>query len=175
MEYKIEKKPAMTLTGFKRHFSGSPAERGDQECDFYLNTRVNQYLLVGLAGDSETFYNVMTNFGDEGYDFYIAAKLSKKKTENLAAFIGEDAKRYENIPIPEQLYLICETERCVYPTMVFEELRRRMVSELLPSMDYELSDAPEICIHHWFTDDEDPKVRETRYAELWLPIEKKKA
>ena len=135
MEYKVEKKPAMTLTGFKRRFSGSPAERADQECDFYLSTRTNQYLLKGLARDCETFYNVMTNFDDEGYDFYIAARLNKAKTEKLADYIGEDAGRYEAIPIPEQLYLICETERCEYPTMVFEELRRRMVSELLPSMD----------------------------------------
>ena len=173
MEYKVEKKPAMTLTGFKRRFSGSPAERADQECDFYMSTRTNQYLLKGLARDADTIYNVMTNFDDEGYDFYIAARLNKAKTEKLADFIGEDAGRYEAIPIPEQLYLICETERCEYPTMVFEELRRRMVSELLPSMDCELAEAPEVCIYHWFTDDEDPTVKDTRYAELWLPIRKR--
>ena len=173
MEYKVEQKPAMTLTGFKRRFSGSPAERADQECDFYLSTRTNQYLLKGLARDADTIYNVMTNFDDEGYDFYIAARLNKAKTEKLADFIGEDAGRYEAIPIPEQLYLICETERCEYPTMVFEELRRRMVSELLPSMDCELAEAPEVCIYHWFTDDEDPTVKDTRYAELWLPIRKR--
>ena len=80
MEYKVEKKPAMTLTGFKRRFSGSPAERSDQECDFYLSTRTNQYLLKGLARDADTIYNVMTNFDDEGYDFYIAARLNKAKT-----------------------------------------------------------------------------------------------
>lgn len=173
MEYKVEKKPAMILTGFKRRFSGSPAERADQECDFYLSTRTNQYLLKGLARDSDTIYNVMMNFDDEGYDFYIASKLNKAKTENLAEFIGEDARRYEAIPIPEQLYLICETERCEYPTMVFEELRRRMVSQLLPSMELELVQAPEICIYYWFHDDEDPTVKDTRYAELWLPIRKK--
>ncbi|MBR3474162.1 MAG: AraC family transcriptional regulator [Oscillospiraceae bacterium] len=175
MEYKIDKKPAMVLTGFKRHFSGTPAEREDQECDFYMSTRTNQYLLRGLARDCETFYNVMTHFDDEGYDFYIAAKLNKAKTENLAESIGEDAKRFERIPIPEQLYLICETERCEYPTMVFETLRRRMVGELLPATDYELAEAPELCIYHWFTDDEDSSVKNTRYAELWLPIRKKEA
>lgn len=173
MEYRIEQKQALVLTGFKRHFSGTPAERGDQECDFYMSTRTNQYLLKGLARDSDTIYNVMTNFGDEGYDFYIAARLNREKTGNLAGSIGEDAARFETIPIPEQLYLICETERCEYPTMVFEELRRRMVSEWLPSSDYELTRAPEICIYHWFYDEDDPAVKETRYAELWLPIGKK--
>ena len=175
MEYRMEKKPGMVLTGFKRHFSGSPAEREDQECEFYLGTRTNQYLLKGLARDCDTIYNVMTDFDDEGYDFYIAARLNREKTENLAGTIGEDAARFETIPIPEQLYLICETERCEYPTMVFEELRSRMVSEWLPSSDYELTRAPEICIYHWFYDEEDPAVKNTRYAELWLPIVKKNA
>lgn len=175
MDYRIEKKPALVLTGFKRRFSGTPAEREDQECDFYLSTRTNQYLLRGLARDCDTFYNVMTDFDDEGYDFYIAAKLNKAKTEDLASFIGEDAKRYETIPIPEQLYLICETERCEFPTMVFEALRRRMVTELLPAADCELAQAPELCIYHWFTDEENPAVKDTRYAELWLPIRKKEA
>ena len=123
-------------------------------------------------GKSDCFYIYVID-DDEGYDFYIAARLSKAKTENLAEFIGEDARRYETIPIPEQLYLICETERCEYPTMVFEDLRRRMVSELLPSMDCELVQAPEVCIYYWFTDDENPAVKDTRYAELWLPIRKR--
>ena len=175
LDYRIETRPAMTLTGFKRRFSGTPAERSDQECDFYLSTRTDQYLLKGLARDCETFYNVMTNFDDEGYDFTIAAKLNRPKTEDLASFIGEDARRFEQISIPEQLYLICETERCEYPTMVFEKLRRRMVSEWLPGTGYELARAPEICIYHWYTDDEDPTVKDTRYAELWLPIRKKEA
>lgn len=173
MEYQIEKKPSMILTGFKRHFSGTPAERGDQECEFYMNTRTNQYLLRGLARDCETFYNVMTNFGDEGYDFYIAAKLNRAKTEKLSDFIGEDAGRFETIPVPEHFYLICETERCEYPTMVFEDLRRKMVGELLAATDYELAKAPEVCIYHWYTDEEKPEINKTRYAELWLPIQKR--
>ena len=45
------------------------------EGKFYLSTRVNQFILNGLSKDCETCYNVITNFGDDGYDYYIAAKL----------------------------------------------------------------------------------------------------
>lgn len=94
MDYRIEQKPELVLTGFKRRFTGTPAEREDQECDFYLSTRGNQYMLKGMARDLDTFYNVMTNFGDDGYDFYIAAKLREGMTEKLGEILGaEDAVR----------------------------------------------------------------------------------
>lgn len=70
MDYKIEKKPAMTLVGYKRRFTGTPAQRTDQEADFYGSTRTNQYILWGLSHDCNTTYNIMQNFDDEGYDFW---------------------------------------------------------------------------------------------------------
>lgn len=33
MNYRIEKKPAMTLTGFKKRFEGTPLDRRDRSCD----------------------------------------------------------------------------------------------------------------------------------------------
>ena len=51
MNYRIEEKPEMILTGYKKRFSGTPAERSEQECDFYVTTRVNQFILQGLAKD----------------------------------------------------------------------------------------------------------------------------
>ena len=57
--------------------------------------------------------------------------------------------------------------------MVFEDLRRKMVGELLPATDYELAKAPEVCIYHWFTDDEKPESTRPAYADLWLPIRKR--
>lgn len=178
MNYRIEEKPEMILTGYKRKFIGTPAEREDQESGFYVTTRANQYILKGLSKDYETQYNVMTNFDDEGYDFYIASRLDKWHTENLAKALGseEDAMRFEQIIIPKGLYLICETVRCEYPTMIQMELRKRAVTEWLPSSGYELNKAPEISVIHWF-----PKHRaseanqyQSRYIELWLPIIPKK-
>ena len=173
MDYRIENKPELVLTGFKRRFTGTPAEREDQECDFYLSTRGNQYMLKGMARDLETFYNVMTNFGDDGYDFYIASQLNEEKTWHLDEVLGaEDAKRFEHVTIPARQYLICETERAEYPTELFEDLRRRVVSEWLPSSGYELVDAPEVSVYHWYFKEGDDAVNHSRFVELWLPVEK---
>lgn len=102
MDYRIEEKPEMILTGFKRFFTGTPAERAVQEENFYVTTRLNQYALSGLAGDHVTRYGIMTDFREEGYDFYIASQLGKWEREHLAEELGneEDAKRFENITIP---------------------------------------------------------------------------
>lgn len=174
MNYRIEEKKAMTLTGYKRHFTGTPAKREEQEADFYVTTRVNQYILKGLSHDCDTGYNVMMNFGDDGYDFYIASLLDEWSTNHLDLELGaEDAKRFEKIYVPKCLYLICETERTRYPVTLYEDLRRRAVSEWLPSSGYQLADAPELSIFHWFHEHGNDAVNNSRYIELWLPIEKK--
>ena len=173
MDYRIEKKPEMVLTGYKRRFTGTPAARSEQESAFYVSTRVNQYILKGISRDCDTGYNIISGFDDEGYDFYIASMLDEWSTENLDKVLGaEEAKRFEKIVVPEGLYLICETERTKYPTTVFEELRRKAVSEWLPASDYELADAPEISVHHWFWKPGDAQVNNSRFIELWIPIEK---
>lgn len=170
MDYRIEKKEKFTLVGYKRRFTGSLDKRLEQEGDFYMSTRFTQYALEGMARDCDTNYNVMTNFADDGYDFYIAAKLSDSMMEYYEYDLGEDAKRFEKIEIPAGLYLICETERCEYPTMKMEDLRRKAVSEWLPSSGYELTEAPELSVYHWYcTEGYDPN---SRYVELWLPITK---
>ena len=135
---------------------------------FYVTTRLNQYVLKGLAGDNVTSYGVMTNFREEGYDFYIAAQLGQWEREHLELELGnaEDAKRFENIMIPAHTYVVCETERCVYPTTVFEKLRKKIVEEWLPSSGYMLAEAPEVSVAHWFRKPDNEK----RYIELWLPV-----
>ena len=168
MNYRLEEKQEMVFTGYKRFFAGTPGERAEQEEKFYMTTRLNQYVLSGLSGDSITCYSVMTNFQETGYDFYIAARLGEWEREHLEQMLGnaEDAARFENITIPAGTYVVCETERCKYPTMVYEDLRRRIVEEWLPSSGYLLAEAPEISVTHWFSDPD----REKRYIELWIPV-----
>lgn len=173
MNYKMEEKPELVLTGYKRHFTGTPAKRSEQEEAFYLETRINQYALHGLARDCATNYNVITNFDDEGYDFYIAALLSEWETNHLDEILGEQEKeRFEKITVPAGLYLVCETEKERYPVTQVEELRRKAVSEWLPSSGYELADAPEIAVTHWFYEPDNDAVNDSRYVELWLPVVK---
>lgn len=147
MNYRIEKKPEMIFTGYKKRFTGTPAERKAQECEFYVSTRANQYILKGLSHDCDTGYNIMDGFGDDGYDFYIASVLDAWSTDNLDKELGEEeAKRFEKIVVPAAIYLICETDKTNYPTTLFEGLRKKVVSEWLPSSGYRLTKAPEISV-----------------------------
>jgi len=60
------------------------------------------------------------------------------------------------------------TEEQAYPVNDYMDIRKRIVSEWLPANSYEIKDAPEISVYHWF-----PKyAKEKRYIEIWLPIEK---
>lgn len=172
MNYRIEEKEEMILTGYKRRFAGVPGEREEQEKDFYVHTRPLQYILQGLSGNV-TEYNIISNIDDEGYDFHIASLLRQYYRENLNkdGVLGEEfAQKFENVVIPKQTYAIFETERCQCPTLVFLELRRKIASEWLPTSGYQLADAPEIVVTHWFRDDKSDE----RYRELWIPIEKVK-
>ena len=128
MNYRMEEKEEMILTGYKRHFSGIPGEREEQEKDMYVNTRAFQYILQGLSSNIEMNYDIITNVGDDGYDFYIAKQLSEYLRNNLnkTNVLGEEyAKHFENIIIPKCTYAIFETERCSYPTTIFLDLRKK--------------------------------------------------
>ena len=174
VNYRIEEKPEMILTGFKRHFTGTPENRYEQEHDFYVQSRVNQYLLKGVCGDRDNGYNVITNIGDDGFDFYIAQQLDNWWTDNLAKGLGYDeiSSEFEKIVIPRRLYVICETDRMRYPVTALPDLRRKMVNDWLPSSGYLLADAPEIAVTHWQYKHGDDTHNQSRYIELWLPIEK---
>lgn len=178
MDYRIEEKPEMILTGFKKHFTGTPENRYEQQKEFYLKTRINQYLLAGMKSFGENYgehsYNVIMNPDDEGFDFYIAEELDKWYTDNFEKALGYDerAKEFEKIIISKQLYVICETERIRYPTIALPDLRRRIVSEWLPSSGYRLANAPEVECVHWHEATKSQSNVFNRYIELWIPIER---
>ena len=173
MNYRIEEKPQMLLTGYKRRFSGSPNDKKDQDHYFACENRVLQYILEGMSREHTHVYQVLTNFDPDGYDFYFAYELPKWILEDFDEDLGEMAKQFEHLQIPAGQYLVCETERCEFPTDLEDELRRKAVSEWLPSSGYELRDAPEIGMIHWFWEEGNDKVNHSRYCELWLPITKK--
>lgn len=173
MNYKIEEKPEMLLTGFKRRFVGSPNDKQEQDHRFACETRFEQYILEGMCREHETIYQILTGFDEGGYDFYYAYRFPSWALEDLRELPEDVAKRFENVEIPAGLYLICETERCKFPTAKIEEVRKRAVSEWLPSSGCELRDAPEIDVIHWFWEEGNDTLNHSRYCELWLPITKK--
>ena len=173
MSYKIVEREELVLTGFKARFTGTPESRNRQDHNFAVETRMKQYVLQGFAHDCDTVYEVITNVGDDGYDYYIASLIPSVMRNDFEEDLGEYCKQYEQITIPAGKYLVCETERCEYPTDRIEALRAKAVTEWLPSAGYELAETPEFDIIHWFYKFGDEKVNSSRYTELWLPIVKK--
>lgn len=173
MNYRMEEKPAMMLTGYKRRFTGDPNDKGMQDHNFACENRVLQYILEGMSRQHDDTYQVLTNFGPDGYDFYFAYELPKWALEGFDEDLGEMAKQFEHISIPAGLYLVCETERCMFPTELVDDLRRRAVSEWLPSSGYELRSAPELGVIHWPFEEGNEVINNSHYCEVWLPIAKK--
>ena len=173
MNYRIEEKPAMLLTGYKRRFTGSPNDKQDQDHNFACETRLEQYILEGMCREHENIYQILTNFDADGYDFYYAYLFPKWALEDMKALPEDIAARFENVPIPAGTYIVFETERCEFPTAKMDELRMKAISEWLPTSGYELRDAPEIGVIHWFWEEGNDKLNNSRYCELWLPIKRK--
>ena len=173
MNYRIEEKPAMLLTGYKRRFTGSPNDKQDQDHNFACETRLEQYILEGMCREHETIYQILTNFDADGYDFYYAYQFPSWALEDMQEIPADIAARFENVSIPAGTYIVFETERCEFPTAKMDELRMKAISEWLPTSGYELRDAPEIGVIHWFWEEGNDKVNHSRYCELWLPITKK--
>ena len=173
MNYRIEEKPAMLLTGYKRRFTGSPNDKQDQDHNFACETRLEQYILEGMCREHETIYQILTNFDADEYDFYFAYLFPRWALDDMQELPEDIAARFENVSVPTGLYLVCETERCKFPTAKMDELRLKSISEWLPTSGYELRNAPEIGVIHWFWDEGNEKLNSSRYCELWLPITRK--
>ena len=173
MNYRIEDKPAMLLIGYKRRFTGSPNDKRDQDHNFACETRLEQYILEGMCREHETIYQILTNFDADGYDFYYAYQFPSWALEDMQEIPADIAARFENVQIPAGAYIVFETERCKFPTAKMDELRMKAVSEWLPTSGYELRDAPEIGVIHWFWEEGNDKLNNSRYCEVWLPIKRK--
>ena len=174
MNYKIEKKPALILMGYKKRFTGVPGDRQSQDHNFIVATRPNQAILQYMAHDVDTSYSVFTNFDDEGYDYYVASYIGAESRQTFEEEMGSEIyNRFETIEIPEATYLVCETERCKWPCDNLDELYQKAVNEWLPSSDYELAEGPEVEVVHWYYKENDEALNRSRYTELWLPIVKK--
>lgn len=178
MNYRIEEKPAMLLTGYKARFSGAPYGKGraQQEEKLTISTRAKQWLLKGAGRqeDYETYYSVVNQVSDDGYNYYIAKPLDSWTRENLYNHdvTGVDfmeSMEFEDIAIPAQTYVIFQTSQCNYPMEMYEQLREQIVHDWLPNAAYQFTNGPEIIVTHWYSGEQ----KKNRFVEIWLPIEKK--
>lgn len=166
MNYRIEEKPAMLLTDYGKHLMGSPNDKGEQDHNFACQNRVYQYILEGISKQCEDVYQVLKNFSQDGYNFYFAYELPKWALETFDQDLGEMAKNFDHIQIPAGTYLVCETEKCEYPTALMDGLRKQAVTQWLPSSEYVLRDARELGFIHWPFADGNDEVNHSRYSEM---------
>ena len=172
MNYRIEEKPEMILTGHKERFHGKPwgEERAEQEEQWYITTRGIQWFLRGVAEGGD-IYQLVTNVDDEGYDFYYCHELEKWNREHLLdhEVTGVDfveSLALENIVIPKSTYLIFEAKNDKNTIYDYQELLRQrlqIITEWMPEMGFKLKEAPEIVVMHWMP-------RSERFIQIWLPI-----
>ena len=176
MNYRIETKPALTLLGYKKRFNGTPYDeaRQHQEGDFFKTTRAHQWMLKGMSNDKMSDYCVLSNFDDDGYDFYISVTTDAYERDNLynsevTGIDFMDKFDFEEIVIPERTYLVFETEKTRMPIPEYFDIRKQIVAEWLSNDEYQIINAPELAVYHWgitggYTG---------RTIEIWVPIEKK--
>lgn len=176
MNYRIETKPALTLLGYKKRFNGTPYDeaRQHQEGDFFKTTRAHQWLLKGMSNDKMSDYCVLSNFDDDGYDFYISVTTDAYERENLynnevTGIDFMDKFNFEEIVIPERTYLVFETEKTKMPIPEYFDIRKQIAAEWLSNDEYQIVNAPELAVYHWGI----TGGYNGRTIEIWLPIEKK--
>ena len=176
MNYRIETKPALTLLGYKKRFSGTPYDesRQQQESDFFTTTRAHQWMLKGMSNDKMSDYCVLSNFDDDGYDFYISVTTDDYERDNLynSKVTGIDFMEkfgYEEIIIPERNYIVFETEKTKMPIPEYFDIRKQIAAEWLSNDEYQIANAPELAVYHWGI----VGGYNGRTIEIWIPIEKK--
>ena len=174
MNYRIEEKPEMILTGYKKHFTGAPygKEREQQEEQLFITTRGKQWFLRGASRNIDA-HCVITNITDEGYDYYYCHLLDSWERENLynRSVTGVDFVEdlgLENIVIPQSTYVIFETNDVKSPICDYFDLlnlRIQILTEWMPDMGFQLKNAPELAVYHW-------QPKSERNVQIWMPIEK---
>ena len=176
MDYEIREIGERVFVGYKKRFSGVPygEERARQEEQFITGTRAKQWLLLVASCDYSTDYCILNNIGDDGYDFYIAYELDEWTRREMydPSVTGVDFMDklgFETIVIPRQTYAVFRTERQRRPIGEYIDIRKRIMTEWLPSVDYVLAEGAEVVALKWRPDDATDRKNE-KYVEIRLPV-----
>ncbi len=175
MDYRIEKKPELTLLGYKSHFEGTPYDdmRFMQEEKLFITSRARQWMLKGISNDKFSEYCVIDNITDTGYDFRYSVTAHEYELDNLnnsdvTGIDFMDKFGFEKIVIPERIYAVFETEKGRMPIPEYKEIRKQIAAVWLANEEYQIADAPELSVYHWGVSGGCAE----RSIEIWIPIEK---
>lgn len=165
MNYKLTTTDPLLLTGFHERFNGalSDVARWIQEIEFFDNTRDKQeelYANSQCADECRMIYCILTNFDENGYDFYIAYNCGEREVDG-----------YEKILIPARRVIVFETAKSKYPNRELESLNSTIVdNNLIAKLGFEYNSDEAIVLEtmHWYLPDSDK--RNERYIETHFPI-----
>lgn len=159
MNYRMEEKEAFTLIGHRLLCTGSPtnAENAHTQTQKHWECAIQQRkCMKSLRYEDSVWYDVYTDFSEEGFSHLIAVKGESNAESEL-----------ETITISAHLYAVFETERGHSPDDEWAGLMRRIISEWLPTSRYTIAEHPQVNKLYF---DKDPSKR---YMEVWLPVEEK--
>ena len=160
MNYKIVEKEDLFLIGLSKNCVGSPTNVDDtyaETKEHWLSTRNQRKKLKSFRGINPVWYDIYSDFENDNFTHTIAVESACK--------IGDS--ELQIIKIPAHQYAVFETNRCESPDDEWPLLMKKIVSEWMPTTDYELSQHP--LINKLYFENDHSK----RYMEIWIPIEKK--
>lgn len=156
MNYRIETKPELVLTGYRPPASpvcpSAPTVSGRRRISSAPPARRNGCCAARLSPTTSTTA-WSTNLNDDGYDFFIAVPLDVDECAYMLdpAVMGVDMAQFgfEHITIPPQTYAVFATERSKMPVDEYIDIRQSIATEWLPGSGYTLADALELALYHW--------------------------
>lgn len=189
MQYRLEDREAMVFIGhgyvcggeaerLQGAGSGSLEEKIKDTTKHWMSSRREQDILKAIRLEENVWYDIYTDFWEEGFTHYIGVRKPDKWDQQDACALcgagteetGTDAVAahagiFREIRVPAGKYVIVESERKESPEEDYLELQRQIISQWLPTSGYVLADRPQI--NRVVMDPEPGK----RYMEIWMPIE----
>ena len=108
MQFVVDSKIAMNLVGIKQRLERS-SDDGGMNTDFDAFAYFRGCLQKKTNHKCYTLYTVLTNFTDDGYDYYIAINQNEPLWMDYQVQLSpEKANEFELIAIPEGQYLVCQ-------------------------------------------------------------------
>lgn len=141
MNYRIEERETMVVTGCSKRFLGNPSDRYNQQHDFMVSADVRfiRFAMQGMSSDCSKEYAVISNINENDYDFTIGTVIPNYFNEHLSKIIGDsNTGKLNVIKIPANKYLIIETERSALSIQDHLDIRKQVIAEWFKDSQWQL-------------------------------------
>lgn len=98
---------------------------------------------------------------------YMSVSHFQRIYSHLEKTVGKsNMEKLRAVTVEKQEYLIARTEKSALSIQEHLELRKRAVTEWFNTLEYELTDAPEITVIY----SDNKEKHKNSYVEIWLPV-----